>query len=138
MEVKSIIIAGGRDFNDYETLRKACDYYLQNEKHIEIVSGTAPGADLLGERYATEKGFPIKPFPADWDDIVGKPEHQIGRRRDGKLYWKLAGHVRNAKMAEYAYGLIAFWDGKSPGTKNMIEEAKKHNLEIRIFNYANT
>jgi hypothetical protein len=138
MKIKSVIIAGSREFNHYETLRKSCDYYLQNEIAIEIVSGTAPGADQLGERYAIEKGYPIKPFPADWENTDGKPEHEIGRRRDGRLYWKLAGHVRNEEMAKYADALIAFWDGKSTGTKNMIEQAKKHNLEIRIFNYANT
>ena len=133
-----VIIAGGREFNDYETLRKACDYYLQNETDIEIVSGTAPGADQLGERYAREKGYPIEPFPANWNATAGKPDHEIGYRRDGSPYWKLAGIVRNGEMAKYADGLIAFWDGKSTGTKNMIEQAKKHNLKIRIFNYANT
>ena len=38
-----------------------------------------------------------------------------------------------AKYASETYGiLIAFWDGKSRGTKNMIDTAKKHGLEIHI------
>lgn len=38
-------------------------------------------------------------------------------------------------MAEYADALIAFWDGKSKGTKNMIEEAEKRNLKVIVKNY---
>lgn len=45
-----VIIAGGRDFNDYELLKEKCDYYLQNLKDIIIVEGEANGADLLGKR----------------------------------------------------------------------------------------
>jgi hypothetical protein len=35
-------------------------------------------------------------------------------------------------MAQYADALIAFWDGKSKGTKNMIDEAKKQGLIIKV------
>ena len=112
-----VIIAGSREFNDYDKLCKFCDHILQNQKEIEIVSGTAKGADKLGEKYATEKGYSIKRFPADWN--IGKS----------------AGYLRNKEMAEYADALIAFWDGKSKGTKNMIDLAKKNNLKIKICNY---
>jgi predicted Rossmann fold nucleotide-binding protein DprA/Smf involved in DNA uptake len=51
-----VIIAGSRDFNDYELLKKHCDYLLQNQKEVEIISGGARGADKLGERYASGEG----------------------------------------------------------------------------------
>ena len=54
------------------------------------------------------KVIKIKYFPADWN-----------------TYGKSAGFVRNIEMAENATALIAFWDGKSSGTKHMIETAKK-------------
>ena len=57
-------------------------------------------------------------FPADW-----------------KKYGKSAGYVRNSEMAEVAESLIAFWDGKSRGTKNMIDIAKNKGLKVRIVNY---
>ena len=38
-------------------------------------------------------------------------------------------------MAEYADVLIAFWDGKSRGTKHMIDTAKEHNLEVIVIHY---
>jgi hypothetical protein len=113
-----VIIAGGRDFNNYELLREKCDIILSNQKELVIVSGRASGADSLGERYAKEKGYEMELFPADW-----------------KKYGKSAGYVRNSEMAEVAESLIAFWDGKSRGTKNMIDIAKNKGLKVRIVNY---
>jgi hypothetical protein len=113
-----VIIAGGREFNDYNKLRDYCNYVLQKQKEIEIVSGTARGADQLGERYATENGYSIKQFPADWD--------RLG---------KAAGFIRNEEMAKYADALIAFWDGKSKGTEHMINIAKQYNLKVKICKY---
>lgn len=122
-----VIIAGGRDFNDYNLLEKSCDFYLQNVKEVEIVSGKQRtrnyvgsedyGADFLGEKYATNRGYKVKEFPADWN--LGKS----------------AGPVRNNEMAEYADYLIAFWNGKSKGTKNMIDLAEKKGLNVRIVKY---
>ena len=113
-----IIIAGGRNFRDYDKLRESCDNILVNQKEVEIVSGTAAGADTLGERYAQEKGYEVKKFPAQWD-----------------LYGKSAGYKRNQQMAEYADGLIAFWDGKSKGTKHMIDIANNMGLKVRVIRY---
>jgi len=113
-----VIIAGGRNFNDYNKLRESCDNILVNQKDVEIVSGTAAEADTLGERYAQEKGYEVKKFPAQWD-----------------LYGKSAGYKRNQQMAEYADGLIAFWDGKSRGTKHMIDIATNKGLKVRVIRY---
>ena len=113
-----VIIAGGRNFRDYDKLKESCDNILVNQKEVEIVSGTAAGADILGERYAQEKGYEVKKFPAQWD-----------------LYGKSAGYKRNQQMAEYADGLIAFWDGKSKGTKHMIDIANKMGLKVRVIRY---
>jgi hypothetical protein len=113
-----VIIAGSRYFNDYEILCRYCDHVLQDQTNIEVVSGTARGADQLGEKYATERGYNITKFPADWDK-----------------YKKAAGYIRNEEMAKYADALIAFWDGNSKGTEHMINLAKKYNLKIRICDY---
>lgn len=110
-----VIIAGGRTFNDYDLLCQTCDKALSLQTEIEIVSGTANGADKLGEKYANEKGHPIKQFPANWDK-----------------YGKSAGYKRNEEMAKYADALIAFWDGKSKGTKHMIDLAKRYELKVRV------
>lgn len=114
-----VIVAGGRDFNNYDGLAASLDYLLKNiNDEIQIVCGMARGTDRLGEQYAKERGYKIIYMPADWDI-------------DGRS----AGFKRNVKMAEYADALVAFWDGKSPGTKHMIETAKSKGLDIRVKRY---
>ena len=114
-----VIIAGTRTFDNYSLLREYADFKLSSiEDSIEIVSGGAQGADALGERYAREKGYSLRVFPADWA--------QYGRR---------AGPMRNRQMADYADALLAYWDGKSRGTKNMIEEARARGLKVGIKLY---
>ena len=136
-----IIIAGGRDFDNLEFLKESVDdviaklahknltvglgKYAVGEWHrIEFISGMARGADTLGEIYARQREAIIHKFPADWN-----------------TYGKSAGYIRNELMAKHAvegdcYGvLIAFWDGKSKGTKHMIDLASKHGLDIYVINY---
>lgn len=72
--------------------------------------------DKDGEYYAKCNKIPVKQFPADWD--------QFG---------KAAGHIRNKQMAEYADALVAVWDGKSPGTKNMITTMQSLNKPVYIY-----
>lgn len=110
------IIAGSRDYDDYQDFLECMRQCPLTEKISEIVSGCARGADMLALRYAKDFGLDKKEFSADWNGL--------GKR---------AGHVRNAQMADYADALIAFWDGRSPGTANMIEEARKRGLAIFIY-----
>lgn len=86
----------------------------------EIVSGGAIGADRLGMRFAREFDYRLTIFYPGWEK-----------------YNKAAGFIRNKKMANYADALIAFWDGKSRGTFNMIEEAGKLGLVIKIVEVKN-
>jgi hypothetical protein len=113
-----VIIAGGRDFSDYERLSERVLHLLSAQDQVTIVCGEARGADSLGKRLAYEKGWEVLSFPADWDK-----------------YGKAAGYKRNEEMARNADALIAFWDGKSKGTKHMIDLAKKHGLQTRIVGY---
>ena len=129
-----VIIAGSRDFDNYRMLKKKVDSILSNiEGDVEIVSGTAKGADELGEKYARINKIPVKQFPAPWEDIEGKPEWQIGERKDGKKYWKGAGHFRNEEMAKYADAAILFSVNGSPGTANMYHCAISYGLKVRMI-----
>lgn len=118
MKTFKVIIAGGREFDDYEQLCDMADHMLQNKDNIEVVSGVARGADTLGEMYAKERGYALKQFPADWN------KHGLG-----------AGPIRNKQMADYGDALIAFWDGLSKGTKNMIEVARTNDLQVKVVIY---
>lgn len=116
-----LIIAGGRDFFDADKLNSEMDRIWKEQcfpadHTYEIVSGGAKGADALGEAWAKSKGLDIKVFEADW-----------------KTHPRAAGPIRNKQMAEYADGLVAFWDKKSKGTKNMIDTALKMGLVVVVI-----
>ena len=116
-----IIIAGGRDFNDYTLLTKVCNEAIPRmagDNTPVIISGGAAGADSLGEQYAQENGIAIERHPADW-----------------KKHGKAAGPIRNAEMAACADFLIAFWDGKSRGTQNMMMNAVKKDIPCIVVTY---
>ena len=78
----------------------------------------ARGADRMGWEFAKSNGIPVHEFPADW-----------GR------YGKAAGPIRNRAMAEFSSGLLAFHDGVSPGTTNMIDTARALNMPVRVILY---
>lgn len=108
-----VIIAGGRDYHNYDTLLEAIK---ESQFPIStVISGGAKGVDALGEKYAEEMNISLKIYNADWE--------QFGRA---------AGPIRNGKMAEEGEALIALWDGKSKGTKNMIETATKKGLIVFV------
>ena len=109
------IIAGSRDIDDVFLVTEAIA--KSGFCISEVVSGKARGVDSCGEEFAKEFGIPIKEFPADW-----------------ARYGKAAGAIRNEQMAKYAEALIAVWDGRSPGTKNMIKIAKQLGLKVYVHN----
>lgn len=117
-----VLIAGGREFNDYDLLKKQCDLILKDVARrdtIVVVSGGARGADKLGEKYANEKGYTIEQYIPDWNGPLGKG----------------AGFARNKQMVDVANGVIVFWDQASKGTGHTVELAKAKNIPLRIVKY---
>lgn len=120
------IIAGGRDFDHYEYLAEVLSFLslpitelVSGHQCTEDTStGRRYGADYLGEQWAKASSIPIRTFPANW-----------------KKLGKAAGPVRNGEMADYAEFLIAFWDGDSRGTANMIDHMKKRRKPYLVFFY---
>lgn len=117
-ETFRVIVAGSRSFDDYNLLCRKLDKILSRRRNIVIVSGTARGADTLGERYALERGYVVARFPAEWE--------RFGRS---------AGAVRNETMARYASACIVFWDGTSRGSQDMARKATRHGLPLRLIRY---
>jgi len=113
-----LIVAGTRYFRNYDLLKTELDKLRESVDITEIVSGHCNGADKLGEDYARDHNLPIRLFKADW-----------------RVRGKSAGPLRNREMAMYADMVIVFWDGKSKGTKNIIEQARKNGLKIKIITY---
>lgn len=118
-----LIIAGGRDFDNFEMLKREMFEFLTENNlisfdQIEIVSGCANGADKLGEDFAAAYGIPVALFPARWN-----------------YFGAQAGPIRNGHMARYATHCICFWDGQSKGTANMIKQAKENGLALKVVRY---
>ncbi len=112
------IIAGSTTISDYHLIIRAIK---KSEFEItKIVSGGAIGVDKLGEIFSFEENIPLVIMPANWKDY-GKP----------------AGIIRNREMAKISEALVAVWDGKSHGTKNMIETAAIMGLKVFVFNISN-
>lgn len=115
-----IAIVGGRDFNDYEILKKELDKLIfENGITIRsIVSGGAKGADTLAEKFAAEMEVEM---------IVFKPDY--------KKFGRGAALARNTQIVECADTVFAFWNGKSKGTLDSIKKAKKLEKKLLIINY---
>lgn len=124
-----LLVAGTRTYNDYETLKRECDMVLSKKQnyHIVIVEGGAKGADALAKRYANERGYELKEFPADWNK-----------------YGKSAGYRRNEQMHNYIMlmsdspkgrGCLCFWNGESKGTAHNFKLSKDEGTPLWVYNY---
>lgn len=118
-----VIVAGSRTFLDYDLMCRELDnlFWISPEfenRDIKIVSGMADGADTLAIRYADEHQLTKILFPANW-----------------KSYKRIAGFLRNEDMLSIATHLVVFWDGKSSGTRHMIEIAKAKGIPVWGLNH---
>lgn len=114
-----LAIAGSRNFNDFAFLELKINELRKQYAIDSLISGGAKGADLLAEQYAAKYHLAIECVLPDW-----------------KMHSHGAGHRRNEIIVQKCDLLIAFWDGKSKGTKHIIEYAQKQNKQVYIFNYA--
>ena len=91
------------------------DKYLPDGT-TEIVSGGAKGIDSCAKEYALSHGLTITEF---------LPEYE--------KYGRSAPLKRNLEIIKYADIVLAFWDGRSKGTKYVIDNCKKTGVEVRIY-----
>ena len=90
------------------------------EKYIpqgttEIISGGAKGVDACARDYAIAHNIKLTEFLPEYDK-----------------YGKNAPLKRNLTIIENADVVLAFWNGKSRGTKFVIEKCRKLGKEIRV------
>ena len=117
----NLLIAGGRDFSNYDLLARRCAAFIAENcgaRELVVISGRASGADSLGERFAREYSLECKYYPAQW-----------------KTYGRAAGPIRNKQMAEVADGAVVFWDSHSRGTRNMIGYLQERGVPYELVLY---
>jgi hypothetical protein len=125
---KKVLVCGTRTFKDYDLLKEKLDIYLFLLTDPIIVTGGQKlwdhfeqdyvGADRLAEKYATRNMFLLRIFHADWN--------KLGKK---------AGPIRNSEMAKHADLCVAFWDGKSRGTADMIHKMRKRGKPVKIVRF---
>lgn len=112
----NLAVIGSRDFTNYGLFTRIMDKLLQKKHISKIVSGGARGADKLAERYSQENDIPILILPALWDK-----------------HGKSAGYIRNHDIWKNSDLGIAFWNGKSKGTKHSFDIARKQGKRLYVW-----
>ncbi len=105
-----VAIIGSRDIKFLDL-----NMYL-DENVTEIVSGGAMGVDTIAREYAIDNNIRLTEFLPEYD--------KFGRS---------APLRRNIMIIEYADKVLAFWDGKSRGTKFVIDNCKKREIPIEVI-----
>jgi hypothetical protein len=116
MSLVRVIVCGSRNWNNRAVIADTLNnLVLEHDWRFPdpvIVHGAARGADRLAADEAGKAGMIVEAHPADWD-----------------RYGKRAGIVRNEEMAAAGADLcVAFWDGRSTGTQDMLTRAHAHNI----------
>lgn len=119
-----VILAVSRSFENYKLFREKILHYIKEKRkthNIIFITGASMLTDIFTREFTEEFGFNTEPHRADW----------------GK-YGQAAMSKANDEMTSTADALIAFWDGKSTGLKNLINQAKKKGIKVAIINTEST
>lgn len=109
-------VVGSRDYLFLGRVREVVGQLIMSGKATQIISGGAKGVDKVAAETATD--FDKRPYviPANWD-----------------LYGKSAGFVRNKLIVRGSDATIAFWDGKSKGTRHTIDLTLAAGKKLYLF-----
>ena len=110
---RSAVFCGSRKWIDYPAIR---DRMRELDPEVTVIHGGAPGADFWAGMAAAFAKRPVREFKADW-----------------KTHGKAAGPIRNRKMLDEGPELvIAFQIGKSRGTQDTIDEARRRGIPVEV------
>lgn len=110
-----VLVCGGRNYRDQETVFRVLNEIHGEEGQIEaVIHGGATGADHRAHSWAFAHGVCTMQFDPNF-----------------RAHGKAAGPIRNADMLMYGRPdlVVAFPGGK--GTANMVQQAKKAAVPVR-------
>ena len=110
----NIAIIGSREFKQMDLVEETLIqklYYFD----FKVITGGARGIDAYAEEYCKRNNITC---------IVIKPINPED---------KLSYLFRNVEIITMADKIIAFWDGKSKGTKFVIDYAKARSKDIEVI-----
>jgi hypothetical protein len=117
--MRKIAVVGSRSFDDYFFFYQRLSEYIGDDE-VVLISGGAAGADQFAEIYAHDVGLSI---------LIHFPKWVVDNK-----YKRNAGFIRNKQIVDDATEMIAFWNGKSQGTKSSISLAQKKGIPVTIVN----
>lgn len=111
-----VVVCGSRHFTNKKLFHeKLLDFLEDLEGPVLFISGAAStGADDMIIRWSKKFKYPCLEMEADWDNLG-----------------KSAGFIRNHAMGDIATHVLAYWDGQSRGTKDMIDYAQDKGLHVK-------
>ena len=113
--MKKLIISGTRTCNRKDAIFTEINKFIGEIGAVdEIVTGGSTGVDMIAKMYAESMNLKYKEIVPDWQDDLNA-----------------AGMSRDTRMAEYGTHLLVLSNGINKEAKNLIEEAKHHNLAIK-------
>jgi len=114
-----LAIIGSREFKDIILVDSVVELELipKFRNDLTIISGGAKGVDEYVAKLARRHGIQV---------IEHKPDFSKG-------YDVAEYHKRNDKIIESADRVIAFWDGKSRGTKSVIDKCLQRKKHIQVI-----
>lgn len=125
-----IIITGSRGWNDRKRIEDRL-FFVPGDS--TIVHGHARGVDRMAEQEALKAGLLIEAHPAQWNQHGDMNDVLPCSCRPESSHCRLAGFRRNELMASLGADLcLAFWDGKSHGTMDMMERAARYGIPIEV------
>lgn len=105
-----ILVTASRDWNDYITIKRKLLEHAKGNRNVTVIHGDCPtGGDRIADAVATELGWAVEKYPADWQQ-----------------HGKSAGPIRNVLMVRKgAHVCVAFIKGQSRGATGCADLAEK-------------
>ncbi|HWQ66402.1 MAG TPA: SLOG family protein [Methanospirillum sp.] len=114
--MSKVIISGIRTCDQKVPVTAEIEKFLSEIGNVkEIVTGGSTGVEKIAKEYAGELNIKNKEILPDWEADLNA-----------------AGMIRDSKLAEYGSHLLVLSDGVSKGCNNLIQEAKRNNLIIKV------
>lgn len=110
-----IAVIGSRTFADLDQVYK---FVSSLPRTVMVISGGARGVDETAERAARERRI---------SRLVYEPKVE---ENDPRYVSEL--HARNDRIIAAADKIVAFWDGKSRGTRSVIDKARKLGKDVEV------
>jgi hypothetical protein len=129
--IKRLGVTGGRDYeNQFRVFTEINEFRKTHIGVTTIVTGDARGSDWCAREYAKTNKLKLDEKKADWSDMSDPCVKKINKH--GGYYNALAGFKRNEVIAGSIDFLLCFWDGRSPGTRDMIDRATKKGVPVLV------